>query len=92
MNARVGRVVVPVPSRPSRLIATASDDALMPKKRTKSKIRRADPTKVLAALQEQQERERRAFRKVVDSLRTAAPLLRAEGCLRILGRTTRRMG
>ena len=54
----------------------------MPKKRTKSKIRRADPTKVLAALQDQQERERSAFRKVVDSLRTAAPLLRAEGCLR----------
>jgi hypothetical protein len=54
----------------------------MPKKRTPTKIRRAYPTKVLAALQEQVERERSAFRKVVDSLRTAAPLLRAEGCLR----------
>jgi hypothetical protein len=54
----------------------------MPKRRTESKSQKVDPAKALAALQELRERERRAFRKVVDSLRSSTPLLRAEGCLR----------
>ena len=64
------------------IAAAMTRHALMPKKRTISKSRQADLNKVLAALQEQLERERAAFRKVVDSLRSSAPLLRAEGCLR----------
>jgi hypothetical protein len=64
------------------IAAAMTRHALMPKKRTISKSRQRDLNKVLAALQEQLERERAAFRKVVDSLRSSAPLLRAEGCLR----------
>src|ERR1700730_11343957 len=54
----------------------------MPKKKLENKRREADLKKVLLAIEEQQKRERTAFRKSVDSLRNSPPVLRAEGCLR----------